>query len=132
MWKNNTTTQEPQQDSMTFGFASAVMIKDFRGGSVVFWISSVWSSALRLPYLFLISFKKEGLNKVLPVQTTPFFMLKMLRTWIIHEYFNATQHLLCLLQFTINRSYEGKKNAAGIWVDDDRMHVSWATLYILS
>lgn len=41
-------------------------------------------------------------------------MLKMLLTWIIYEYFNATQHLLCLLQFIINWSYEGKKNAAGI------------------
>lgn len=67
MWKNNTAAQDPQQDGVTLGFASAVMIKDFREGSAVWWISSVWSIALRFPYLFLIPFNKEILNKVRPV-----------------------------------------------------------------
>lgn len=36
MGKNNTASQEPQQDGMTLAFGSAVMIKELTGGSVVF------------------------------------------------------------------------------------------------
>lgn len=80
MWKNNIASQEPQQDGMTPPLGSAVMIKEFRGGSVVFWISSTRSSALRFPYLFLAHSNKETF---VLCKSIPFFLVENI-TYLDH------------------------------------------------
>lgn len=76
MWRRSSAAQEPQQDSVTLALGSAVKIKVFREESVLFWISTLWSSALKVPYLLLTPFNKEGFNEVFHVYPTLFLLVE--------------------------------------------------------